>query len=67
MPEAFLEIEEDGAILTVDYDSTELTVASGAVVEVLSEVAGWAWCRAPDGGYGWVPVGNLRAENDEEE
>jgi SH3-like domain-containing protein len=42
-----------------DYDSRELSVAAGEVVEVLEEVAGWAWCRRTAGERGWVPVGKV--------
>lgn len=59
VPETFLEIRGDVAELTVDYDSTELTVSSGTLLEVLREVAGWAWCRDLDGRFGWVPTENL--------
>jgi hypothetical protein len=61
VPEAFLEIDGGVAVLTVDYDSTELTVLPGEAVEVLSEVAGWAWCKGDDGRLGWLPAGNLDA------
>ena len=59
VPESFLEIEDGIAVLTVDYDSTELTVEPGVVVGVLDEVAGWAWCRTEDGRLGWLPIENL--------
>jgi SH3-like domain-containing protein len=60
VPEAFLEIRGSRAVLTADYDSTELTVAAGTAVEVLREVAGWSWCRSSDGHLGWLPTANLQ-------
>ena len=59
VPEVFLEIISGVALVNADYDSTELTVAPGDSVQVLSEVAGWAWCRHGDGRNGWLPVGSL--------
>jgi SH3-like domain-containing protein len=55
----FLEITGAKAVLTEDYDSTELTAAPGAVVAVVSEVSGWAWCRDADARSGWLPVAKL--------
>ena len=59
VPTAFLEISGTEAIVTADYDSTELTVVPGDEVEVLSEMAGWVWCRRGDGSRGWVPAEHL--------
>ena len=59
VPEAFLEITSGVALVNADYDSTELTVEPGDSVEVLREVAGWAWCRHGDGRHGWLPVASL--------
>jgi SH3-like domain-containing protein len=63
VPEAFIEINGELAVLAVDYDSTELTVAAGASVEILTEVAGWVWCRDQEGRLGWLPSTNLTAES----
>jgi SH3-like domain-containing protein len=46
-------------VATRDYDSRELSVAAGEALEVLEEVAGWAWCRRAGGERGWVPVVKL--------
>jgi SH3-like domain-containing protein len=59
VPEAFLTINGEVAMLTVDYDSTEMTVVAGVSVEIVGNVAGWAWCRDADGRLGWLPVDNL--------
>jgi SH3-like domain-containing protein len=59
IPEVFLEITGSVAVITSDYDSTELTVGQGEEVQVLSEVAGWALCRQAGGRRGWLPVENL--------
>ena len=62
VPEAFMEIDGDYAVLTADYDSTELTLPAGEVVDVVSEVAGWVWCRTVDDRYGWIPAGTLKSD-----
>ena len=59
VPEAFLELSGDVAVLTADYSSTELTVLPGATVEVVDEVAGWVWCRDGGGQLGWLPAETL--------
>ena len=61
VPTAFLEINGSEALVTTNYDSTELTVVPGEEIVVLSEVAGWAWCRRRDGHRGWVPAEHLAA------
>jgi len=41
------------------YDATELTVSAGEELAILEEAASWYWCRAKDGGLGWVPKQNV--------
>jgi uncharacterized protein YgiM (DUF1202 family) len=60
VPDALLQKQGDGALVTKRYDARELAVRSGQSLEVLEERAGWYWCRADDGREGWVPVENCR-------
>ncbi|WP_344789879.1 SH3 domain-containing protein [Gryllotalpicola daejeonensis] len=57
VPARHLSIDGDRATVVTAYDTTELTVAAGTVVDVVSDDAesGWSWCRATDGTEGWVP------------
>ena len=48
-----LEIVGDGHALG-DFDTREMTVAEGDLVEPGEGRAGWTWCRA-GGREGWVP------------
>ena len=43
----------DGRALA-DFDTRELTVAEGDMLEPLEHRSGWTWCRGLDG-EGWVP------------
>ncbi|QIM15652.1 hypothetical protein G7067_03235 [Leucobacter insecticola] len=58
-------INERGSTGTVlvAYDTTELPVSAGEMVEALSNdpESGWAWCRNQSGREGWVPHRVLRA------
>ncbi|MFH1312316.1 MAG: SH3 domain-containing protein [Candidatus Eisenbacteria bacterium] len=56
IPGLYVERSGDTGALLVDYDATELTVEAGDEVEVLKTQNGWAWCRKPDGRYGWLPL-----------
>ncbi len=57
MPERHLNREGSTAVVTRQYDTTELPTQNGEEHEVLDEdlSSGWLWCRAPDGREGWVP------------
>lgn len=39
-----------------DYTAKELDVRPGEQVEIISELAGWVWCRSSLGEYGWIPA-----------
>ncbi len=56
VPESF--VERRGVMCTAlrDYDSTELTVHAGDILEASEEANGWLWCRDREGRQGWVPV-----------
>lgn len=61
VPASFLRIDPDGetAVALRDYDSTELTVGRGQLLDVLGEVGGWYLCRTEAGMSGWVPGTSL--------
>lgn len=59
VPEGYLEVHGGDARFLVDYDSAELTVSVGEVVDVIEVAAGWSWCRHTDGRMGWIPTHNL--------
>ncbi|NPV59300.1 MAG: hypothetical protein HPY75_06515 [Actinobacteria bacterium] len=56
VPEGF--VTRRGGVCTAlrDYDSSELNVRAGDVVEVHEEAAGWLWCRDREGRWGWIPA-----------
>ncbi len=57
LPKQKLTFSNDGAkaIMTVDYDTRELTVAAGATVTRISQELGWSLCENALGERGWVP------------
>ncbi len=63
VPDEYLQPDNDGRRATAlrDYDSTELTVERGEIVDVLDEVGGWYLCRATSGRSGWVPGTSVEA------
>ena len=44
----------DGDRAAADFDTRELTVAEGDLLEPLHRRHGWTWCRGTQG-EGWVP------------
>jgi hypothetical protein len=61
VPERHLDRQGSTAVVTQDYDTTELPTEEGEELQVLLEDAasGWLWCRAQDGREGWVPQRTL--------
>lgn len=57
VPGRHLSISGTTATVVTGYDTTELTLATGAEVEVLIDdvESGWSWCRSDAGAEGWVP------------
>jgi hypothetical protein len=57
VPSRNLSAEEGVVTVEADYDTTELPVALGQIVEVLTrdDESGWWWCRSDAGAEGWVP------------
>lgn len=44
------------AVVTEDYDASELDVSPGDRLTVYRELAGWYWVSDEAGKFGWVPV-----------
>ena len=61
VPERHLDRDGAAAVVTEAYDTTELAIAQGELLEVIREdrPSGWVWCRAQDGREGWVPERTL--------
>ncbi|MBF9035307.1 peptide-binding protein [Rhodobacterales bacterium HKCCE2091] len=45
----------DGATVTADFDTTELSAAEGEAVTPLETRLGWIRALAADGREGWIP------------
>jgi hypothetical protein len=59
VPESWLELADETAVLLRDYSATELSVAPGQVLFASLFESGWAWATNEDGEEGWVPLDNL--------
>jgi hypothetical protein len=59
IPEEYLDRDGTNGIITHDYDTTELTVEVGYVLEYVAEVKFWTLCRTHGRKEGWVPTANL--------
>jgi len=58
IPEEYLSIDGEEGTITTDYDTGELTVEPGEVLEYVTEVKHWTLCRDRDR-EGWIPTQNL--------
>jgi hypothetical protein len=56
VPDTFIERHGDSCVALRDYDSSELRVNTGDILEVMEEAAGWLWCVDRTGARGWVPA-----------
>jgi len=56
VPESFVARHGDTCTALRDYDSIELSVGRGDVLEAGEEAAGWLWCTDSEGRQGWVPA-----------
>ena len=56
LPEEVLEVSAGPARVREDFDTAELTVLPGEIVEALGAREGWVWCRAGNDAEGWVPL-----------
>lgn len=59
IPEEYLDIDDKKGTITHNYDTTELNVKVGDLLEYVTEVKFWTLCRTHDGKEGWVPTANL--------
>jgi hypothetical protein len=59
VPREYLAKSDSEGTITHGYDTTELTVAVGEIMEYLGGVSFWTFCRTSDGRKGWVPTKNL--------
>ena len=60
VPESILGYRDaSSAVVTVNYNSIELTVASGELVVGCHSFEGWIWCKKGPNEEGWVPLENL--------
>ena len=58
VPARYLSVDHGSATVDVAYDTTELGVAVGDVVEIIERdvTSGWWWCRSAADEVGWVPA-----------
>ena len=59
IPEEYLDRDGAKGRVTHDYDTTELTVKVGDILEYVTDVKFWTLCRAHDDREGWVPTAKL--------
>lgn len=59
VPEEYLERKGPVGVITQRYDTGELTVDEGDMLEYVAEVHLWTLCRNRSGKSGWVPTANL--------
>jgi hypothetical protein len=55
VPESYLDIRSDHAVLLHDYESTELDANVGDILHLGKHVSGWVWCKDSEGREGWLP------------
>ena len=61
IPEQLLNISvPTRAVVTIDYNSIELTVTPGELVTGTQVLVGWIWCQNANNEQGWVPLENLQ-------
>jgi len=60
VPENYLEINENQAKITRDYNATELAVSIGEKLIIHEEEAEWYWVTNQKGKSGWVPIKNVK-------
>ena len=59
IPSEYLKLDGETAVLLTNYDSLELDIIKGDVLEYVTEVKYWTLCRKTDGVEGWVRNENL--------
>lgn len=68
LPEAVLSSCKAGdtAVVLQAFDTAELTVSAGELLEAFEERSDWVWCRNRSGTEGWVPLDCLDIIRNEE-
>ena len=59
VPKTHLTMSEGEVLFNQPYNSIEVTVVSGEVVQYLGESLGWTECLNKEWKYGWVPSEKL--------
>jgi hypothetical protein len=59
VPSTHLKIKGSRGVFNQPYNSVELNVALGDVVQFLGETLGWAECLDGAWRYGWIPLSKL--------
>ncbi|MEW5924844.1 MAG: SH3 domain-containing protein [Candidatus Zixiibacteriota bacterium] len=60
VPESYIQMDGNDAVMLYDYDATELTVNPGDELLIINEEVGWYWCLDQTGDCGWVPKENVK-------
>ena len=58
-PSTYIDVEEARGIFNQPYNSVELNVKVGDLIQFLGEALGWAECLDGEWRYGWVPYDKL--------
>jgi hypothetical protein len=56
VPERFVSIIGETCTLIQNYESKELEVRKGDMVQIITKESGWAWVLDDEGQKGWVPL-----------
>jgi hypothetical protein len=59
VPQNWLELDKEGAMLLRDYSARELSVVPGQILSATLSESGWVWATTESGEEGWVPLENL--------
>jgi len=59
VPSTYIDVEEARGIFNQPYNSVELNVKVGDLIQFLGEALGWAECLDGEWRYGWVPYDKL--------
>jgi hypothetical protein len=62
IPENWVEIDGNHCVMHRDYNSRELTVTPGEIVQVDFVESGWAWITTAKNESGWIPETCLKRD-----
>ena len=62
VPERYLDISSDPAVVLTDYDTAELATSAGEELTLIErdDPSGWVWVRNAAGQEGWVPLRSVQ-------